>query len=119
MEVKLAELRAERQKLEEVAAEAERGAAKGRTYEEAVYDALDAIAVAQGDDCDAVGDVPGVGGKKGDVVVAIDACGGPPRGRGGFEGKNSQAPQKRAPAGLGEARAPRGAAYPGFVVAPG
>src|SRR5437764_1314506 len=43
-------LQAERDKLEEVAAEAERGTAKGRTYEEAVADAIDAIALPLGDD---------------------------------------------------------------------
>ena len=57
-------LRDEREKLEEVAAERERGTAKGRDFEELVAEALDEIAVAQGDDCDAVGDVPGgTGGK--------------------------------------------------------
>jgi hypothetical protein len=116
LEVRLTELKAEKQKLEEVAAEAERGTAKGRTYEEAVYDAIDAIAHGQGDDCDAVGDVPGVGGKKGDVVVAIDACAGPARGRIVFEAKNSQLPKKRALAELDEAMAARGADYGVFVV---
>ena len=52
-------LRDEREKLEEVAAERERGTAKGRDFEELVAEALDGIAVAQGDDCDAVGDVKG------------------------------------------------------------
>jgi hypothetical protein len=116
LEVRLTELKAEKQKLEEVAAEVERGTAKGRTYEEAVYEAIDAIAHGQGDDCDAVGDMPGVGGKKGDVVVAIDACGGPARGRIVFEAKNSQLPKKRALAELDEAMAARGADYGVFVV---
>jgi hypothetical protein len=112
----LASLKAEKQRLEEVAAEADRGTAKGRTYEEAVFEAVDAIAHGQGDDCDAVGDVPGVGGKKGDVVVAIDACAGPARGRIVFEAKNSQLPKKRALAELDEAMAARGADYGIFVV---
>ena len=116
LKVELTELRAEKQKLEEVAAEADRGTAKGRSYEEAVYEAIDAIAHGQGDDCDAVGDVPGVGGKKGDVVVAIDACAGPARGRIVFEAKNSQIPKKRALAELDEAMAARGADYGVFVV---
>lgn len=88
LKVQLAELRAEREKVVEVAAERERGAGKGRSYEEAVFEAIDAIAVARGDDCDAVGDVRGEGGRKGDVVVAIDACAGPPRGRIVFEAKD-------------------------------
>jgi hypothetical protein len=116
LEVRLTELKAEKQKLEEVAAEADRGTAKGRTYEEAVYEAVDVIAHGQGDDCDAVGDVPGVGGKKGDVVVAIDACSGPARGRIVFEAKSSQLPKRRALAELDEAMAARGADYGVFVV---
>ena len=116
MRLELAGLKAEKQRLEEVAAEVDRGTAKGRTYEEAVYEALDGIAYAQGDDCDAVGDLPGVGGKKGDVVVAIDACAGPARGRIVFEAKNSQLPKKRALAELDEAMAARGADYGVFVV---
>jgi len=116
MRVQMAELKSEKEKLEEVAAEVERGTAKGRTYEESVHEALDAIAHAQGDDCDAVGDLPGVGGRKGDVVVAIDACGGPARGRIVFEAKNSQVPKKRALAELDEAMAARGADYGVFVV---
>src|SRR5919202_3096677 len=65
-------LRDERQKEEELEAERERGTAKGRSFEEAVFEALEETALAQGDDCDAVGDVKGPSGKKGDVVVAID-----------------------------------------------
>jgi hypothetical protein len=114
--VELAALKGEKQRLEEVAAEADRGTAKGRTYEEAVYDALDAIAHGQGDDCDAVGDLPGVGSRKGDVVVAIDACAGPARGRIVFEAKNSQIPKQRALAELDEAMDARGADYGVFVV---
>ncbi len=116
LEVRLAELRAEKEKLVEVAAEAERGTAKGRTYEEAVFDALDRVAGAQGDDCDAVGDVKGVGGKKGDVVIAIDACGGPARGRIVFEAKNSRLSKKQALADLDDAMATRDADYGIFVV---
>jgi hypothetical protein len=114
--LELAELRSEKQRLEEVSAEVERGTAKGRTYEEAVYEALDAISVAQGDDCDAVGDVRGVGGKKGDVVVALDACGGPARGRIVFEAKNSKLSKKQALADLDEAMTTRDADFGVFVV---
>src|SRR5918997_968716 len=47
-------LRDEKAKLEELAHERERGTAKGRTYEESVADALDAIAGMQGDVAEAV-----------------------------------------------------------------
>jgi uncharacterized protein DUF2130 len=116
MRLEVASLKAEKEKLVEVAAEADRGTAKGRTYEEAVFDALDAVASGQGDDCDAVGDVKGVGGKKGDVVVAIDACAGPARGRIVFEAKNSKLSKKQALADLDDAMATRDADYGIFVV---
>jgi hypothetical protein len=116
LQIELAKLQAEKAKLEAVEAEADRGTAKGRSYEEAVFEALDAIAVGQGDDCDAVGDVKGVGGKKGDVVVGIDACAGPPRGRIVFEAKNSKLSKKQALAELDEARVARDADYAVFVV---
>ena len=116
MRIEMTELRAEKQRLEEVAAAEEKGTAKGRTYEEAVYEALDAIAIAQGDDCDAVGDVSGVGSRKGDVIVALDACAGPARGRIVFEAKNSKLSKKQALAELDEAMAARDADFGVFVV---
>src|SRR4051812_24593697 len=74
-------LQGEKDKLSQVAAEAERGTAKGRSYEEEVAAAIDALALPLGDDCAAVGDVKESMGKIGDVVVAIGACHGPPQGR--------------------------------------
>jgi hypothetical protein len=83
-------LRDEKEKLEEVGAERERGTAKGRTFEEAVADAVDRIALAQGDVAEAVGDQKEATGKVGDIVVAIDACNGPARGRVVIEAKDRQ-----------------------------
>ena len=116
LQLEIAKLQAEREKTLEVAAEHERSTAKGRPYEEAVFEAIDAIAGGAGDDCDAVGDLQGVGGRKGDVLVGIDGCAGPPRGRIIFEAKNSQVPKKRALAELDEAMAQRDAAYAVWVV---
>src|SRR5215213_4766030 len=116
LQLEIAKLQAEKEKALGVAAEHERSTAKGRPYEEAVYDAIDAIAGGAGDDCDAVGDLPGVGGRKGDVVVAIDGCSGSPRGRIVFEAKNSRAAKKVALAELDEAMAHRDAAYAIWVV---
>src|ERR687890_228676 len=96
MNLEIARLRAEKEKLAEIAAVEEKGTAKGRTYEEAVAEALEAIAAARGDDCDAVGDLRGEGGRKGDIVVAVDACSGPARGKIVFEAKNSQLSKNRA-----------------------
>ncbi|MCA1677545.1 MAG: DUF2130 domain-containing protein, partial [Actinobacteria bacterium] len=116
MKVEIAELRSEKQKLTEIAAVQEKGTAKGRSYEEAVALAVDAIAVVQGDDCEAVGDLRGEGGRKGDVVVAIGACSGPARGRIVFEAKNSQLSRNRALAELDDAIETRGADFAIFVV---
>jgi molybdopterin converting factor small subunit len=116
LRLEVAKLQAEKARRQEVAAEHERSTAKGRPYEEAVFEAVDAIAGGQGDDCDAVGDLPGVGGRKGDVLVGIDGCSGPPRARIVFEAKNSQVAKQRALAELDEAMAQRDAAYGVWVV---
>jgi hypothetical protein len=116
MRVEIAELRAEREKLTEIAAVHDKGTAKGRTYEEAVADALETIAAARGDDCDAVGDLRGEGGKKGDVVVAIDACAGPARGRIVFEAKNRKLSKNEALAELDGALETRAADFAVLVV---
>jgi hypothetical protein len=112
-------LQAEREKLEELEAERERGTAKGRTFEEAVFEALEALSVARGDTCDAVGDAPGAAGKKGDVLVAIDACAGPARGRIVFEAKDARNLSRNAALQyLDESRDGRDADYAVLVVPP-
>jgi TolA-binding protein len=116
LQLEIQKLRHEREKALEVAAEHDRSTAKGRPYEEAVFDAIDAIAGGQGDDCDAVGDMPGVGGRKGDVLVGVEGCSGPPRGRIVFEAKNSQVAKNRALAELDEAMAQRDADFGVWVV---
>ncbi len=116
LKAEVIKLQAERAKADEVAAEHARSTAKGRPYEEAVFDALAAIAHARGDDCDAVGDVPGAGGRKGDVLVGIDGCSGPPRARIVFEAKHSYVPKNKALAELDEAMAQRDAEYAVWVV---
>jgi hypothetical protein len=109
-------LQAEKEKLAEVAAEHERSTAKGRPYEEAVFEAIDAIAAAQGDDCDAVGDQLGTGGRKGDVLIGLDGCAGPPRGRIVIEAKTAQVGRKRALEELDAAMTQRDAQYGVWVV---
>jgi hypothetical protein len=116
LQLEVAKLQAEKEKALEVAAEHERSTAKGRPYEEAVFEAVDAIAGGQGDDCDAVGDLHGTGGRKGDVLVGIEGCSGPPRGRIVFEAKNSRAAKKVALEELDEAMAQRDADYGVWVV---
>src|SRR3954452_8477418 len=109
-------IRDEKQKIEELEAERERGTAKGRSFEEVVAEAIDAVAAAQGDDCDAVGDVRGAEGTNGDVVVAIAGCSGPARGRIVFEGKNSKLPKPKALAELDECMRDRDADFAVLVV---
>ncbi len=114
--VELERARAEKEKAEAVAQEAERGTAKGRSFEEAVFSALDEIAVRQGDDCDAVGDLKGTTGKTGDVVVGIEGCTGPARGRVVFEAKASRLSKPKAIEELDRARAERQADFAVLVV---
>jgi hypothetical protein len=109
-------LQSEKDKLQEVAAEAERGTAKGRSYEEEVAAAIDALALPLGDDCAAVGDVKEATGKVGDVVVAIGAGHGPAQGRIVFEAKNSRLSRPEAVRQLDEARRERNADYAVLVV---
>lgn len=116
LKLELASLRSEREKAASVAAEAARGTAKGRPYEEAVAEAVDAIAHGMGDDCDAVGDVRGAGGRKGDVVVDIEGASGAPRGRIVFEAKHSRRSRSEALVELGAAMEQRGADYGVWVV---
>jgi hypothetical protein len=117
LQVELQALRDQRQKEEELDEERERGTAKGRTFEEAVYEAVESIARGHGDDCDAVGDLRGAEGRSGDVVVAIDACSGPPRGRIVFEVKNSKLSKPKALAELDNCMRDRDADF-GVLVVP-
>ena len=116
MRVEIAQLRSEKEKLAEIAAVEDKGTAKGRTYEEAVAEALAALAGARGDDCEAVGDTRGEGGRKGDFVVAIDACTGPARGKIVFEAKNRKLSRNEALAELDTAIETRAADYAVLVV---
>jgi|SRR5215210_1373208 len=116
LEKQLQALHDEKDKLEAVESERERGTAKGRSFEQQVAEALDAIAVGQGDDAEAVGDIKGSTGKTGDVVVSIDACNGPARGRIVFEAKDSRLSKPRALAELDRALGERVADFAVLVV---
>ena len=116
LQKELQALRDEKDKLEEVEAERERGTAKGRTFEEAVFEAVDGIAAAQGDDAEAVGDVREATGKVGDIVVALDACNGPARGRIVIEAKDRRLSRPAALAELDKAMAERSADFAVLVV---
>lgn len=113
---RITELRAEKEKLDELGAEREKGTGKGRSYEEAVFEAIAEIARGRGDDAEAVGDVRGEGGRKGDVVVGIDGCSGQPRGHVVFEAKDRQLSRNAALAELDACLTTRGAGYAVLVV---
>jgi hypothetical protein len=112
----MGEMRVERDKLEELEAERERGTAKGRTFEEQVVEAVDRIASLQGDDCDAVGDTRGATGRVGDVVVSLDACNGPARGSIVFEVKTGKLSKNDALRELDRAKEDRTADFAVLVV---
>jgi hypothetical protein len=112
-------LRDEKAKLEEVEAEREKGTAKGRSFEQQVADAVDRLALAQGDVSEAVGDRLESTGKVGDVVVSIDACNGPARGRLVVEAKDSRLSKPKAMAELDRAMVERSADFAVLVVPAG
>jgi len=112
----IVKLQAEKQRLQDVEAEREKGTAKGRSFEESVVEALDRIAHAQGDDCHGVGDHKEATRKTGDVVVSIGACQGPTLGRIVFEAKDKKLSRPRAFDELDGAMAERNADYAVLVV---
>ena len=116
VEKELQALRDEKEKLDELEAERERGTAKGRSFEEAVFGAVDALALAQGDVAEAVGDVTEATGKVGDIVVALDACNGPARGRVVVEAKDRKLSKPGALSELDRAMAERSADFAVLVV---
>ena len=117
LQKELQALRDEKDKLDEVGAEREKGTAKGRTFEESVFEALDRIALSQGDVAEAVGDLREATGKVGDIVVAIDGCNGPARGRVVIEAKDRKLSSPGALAELDKAMAERSADF-GVLVVP-
>ena len=117
MQKSIAGSEAEAEGAEKLAEAEARGTAKGRSYEEQVADAIAAIAQGRGDSAEAVGEKTEGGGKKGDVVVEIEAQSGPARGRIAFEAKNSRLSRNEAIVTLDEARAQRSAGY-GVLVVP-
>ena len=109
-------LRVEKQQLEQLEAERERGTAKGRSFEELVVEALDEIGSAQGDDVEAVGDLKGASGKTGDAVAAIGAAQGPAQGRIVVEAKDRRLSRREALEELDRAKAERDADFALLVV---
>jgi hypothetical protein len=103
---------------EELAAERDRGTGKGRTFEQQAFDLVEELAEARGDVAMHVGDERAAsGGKKGDIVIELDAASGPARGRIALELKDKKLSKNEAWAELNGALASRDAAFAILVVA--
>jgi hypothetical protein len=121
----IAELRRELLELKErtdadsrVAEEAERGTAKGRSFEELAHLALEEIAAGHGDAARHVGDESSeAGGKKGDTVVELGGAVGTPVATVVFEAKNKKLTKNDAWTELNACMGERDAAYAVLVVA--
>ena len=109
-------LAAQEEKEEAVAAEAEKGTAKGRSYEEQVVEALAGLAGARGDHAEGVGELTEGGGKTGDAVVEVGAQSGPTRARIAFEAKDSRLSRPKMIETLDRAREQRSADFAVLVV---
>jgi hypothetical protein len=125
MQVQVGELRKELARLLErdeaqhrVSEAEEAGTRKGRTFEELVHIAIEAIATGRGDAPRHVGDERGDGGgKKGDSVVEIGAADGSCRGRVVFEAKDKKLSKQDAWRELDGAIVDRSADFGVLVVA--
>jgi hypothetical protein len=101
-----------------VAEEAERGTAKGRTFEDLVHAAIERVAAPRGDCATHTGGEGAEGGgKKGDTLVELGAADGPSSGRIVFEAKDKKLSKNEAWAELNEGMAARAAAFGVLVVA--
>jgi hypothetical protein len=101
-----------------VAAAEEVGTRKGRTFEERAFLAIEAVAAGRDDVAHHVGDEQAVGGgKRGDVVVELDAATGAPTGRLVFEIKDERLSKRDAWAVLNDALQQRGADFAVLLVA--
>ena len=112
------ELKDREQADERVAEAEEKGTRKGRSFEERVHAAIERVADARGDVAQRVGDERNeAGGKKGDVLVELNAANGGSAGRVVFEVKDKKLSRNDAWAELNGALAQRGAGFAVLVVA--
>ncbi len=102
----------------EIEAERERGTAKGRSFEQACFDALDDMASARGDVAHHIGDERAAsGGKLGDMVLELEAGQGECRGRIVLEVKDEKLSKNKAWEVLNGSLAERDASFAILVVA--
>jgi hypothetical protein len=125
MREQVAQLRADVQRLHlereaqlDLDAERERGTSKGRDFERQVFDVIERIALDRGDVALHVGDErTAAGGKRGDIVVEIDAAAGPAKGRVVFDAKDERLSKNSAWKTLNESLTQRDANFAVLVTA--
>jgi hypothetical protein len=101
----------------ELTAERERGTSKGRAFEQQAFELVEAMASARGDVAHHVGDERSAsGGKKGDIVIEVDAASGPSKARIAIEAKDERLSKNRAWDTLNAALAERDAGFAILVV---
>jgi hypothetical protein len=110
---------AERREADELIAEAEAaGTRKGLSFEERVHDAVERIARSRGDCATHTGGAQAEGGgRKGDILVELEAAEGPAAGRMVFEVKDKRLSKNDAWNELNEGMAARAAGFAVLVVA--
>jgi hypothetical protein len=122
---KVAELQGEVKRLRdageaeaELAAERERGTGKGREFEQHAYELVEQLAAGRGDVAHHVGDERSAsGGKKGDIVIEIDAASGAAKGRIAIDAKDEKLSKNAAWAVLNAALDERDAGFAILLVA--
>jgi hypothetical protein len=98
--------------------EHERGTSKGRAFEQRTFELVERIADARGDVALHVGDQRSAsGGKRGDIVIELDAASGKPKGRIAIDAKDERLSKNRAWAALDAALEERDAGFALLVVA--
>jgi hypothetical protein len=102
----------------ELAAERERGTGKGRTFEQRAFELAEDLARARGDVAHHVGDErTAEGGKRGDIVIELDAASGQSKGRIAIDAKDEKLSKNKAWEVLNEALEQRDARFAILVVA--
>ena len=103
---------------EMLAAERDRGTGKGREFEQHAFDLVEQMAAGRGDVAHHVGDERSAsGGKKGDIVIEIDAASGAAKGRIAIDAKDEKLSKNAAWAVLNAALDERDAGFAILLVA--
>jgi hypothetical protein len=118
LEGEVKRLRDAREAESELAAERERGTGKGREFEQHAFELVDQMAGGRGDVAHHVGDERSAsGGKKGDIVIEIDAASGAAKGRIAIDAKDERLSKNAAWAVLNAALDERDAGFAILLVA--